>query len=138
MKIKFDKEKCVGCYACYTACIAAHHSPDEETAASHRAIQKVVQDDFRKNICIGCVHCGLCMEECPQGAIFRDEEYGLILADKEKCSGCGACRSVCPMGVIHYDENGRVEKCDGCIERLRQGRKPACVRTCCTGAVTAV
>lgn len=75
------------------------------------------------------------MRACPTGAIFREKEYGLILADQEKCIGCRACEDVCPMHVIFFNRNGKVEKCDGCIERLRQGRKPACASVCCTGAV---
>ena len=125
MKIRFDEEKCVGCYACYTACIAAHHSPEEEDAKSHRVIQKVVKEDFQKNICVGCIHCGLCMEKCPKGAIYKEARYGLILVEKEKCAGCGVCQSVCPKGVIHFDAEGRMEKCDGCIGRLYEGRQPA-------------
>ena len=50
MRIKFSEEKCVGCYACYTACIAEHHSPQEEDAKSNRAIRTIVKDDFRKMI----------------------------------------------------------------------------------------
>ncbi len=135
MKIRFDEEKCVGCYACYTACIAARHSPEEEDAKSHRVIQKVVKEDFQKNICVGCIHCGLCMEKCPKGAIYKEAQYGLILVEKEKCAGCGVCQSVCPKGVIHFDAEGRMEKCDGCIGRLYEGRQPACVRVCCVGAI---
>ena len=135
MKIRFDDEKCVGCYACYTACIAAHHSPEEEDAKSHRVIHKVVKEDFQKNICVGCIHCGLCMEKCPKGAIYKEARYGLILVEKEKCAGCGVCQSVCPKGVIHFDAEGRMEKCDGCIGRLYEGRQPACVRVCCVGAI---
>ena len=135
MKIRFDEEKCVGCYACYTACIAAHHSPEEEDAKSHRVIQKGVKEDFQKNICVGCIHCGLCMEKCPKGAIYKEAQYGLILVEKEKCAGCGVCQSVCPKGVIHFDAEGRMEKCDGCIGRLYEGRQPACVRVCCVGAI---
>ena len=135
MKIRFDEEKCVGCYACYTACIAAHHSPEEEDAKSHRVIQKVVKEDFQKNICVGCIHCGLCMEKCPKGAIYKEARYGLILVEKEKCAGCGVCQSVCPKGVIHFDAEGRMEKCDGCIGRLYEGRQPACVGVCCVGAI---
>ena len=119
----------------YTACIAAHHSPEEEDAKSHRVIQKVVKEDFQKNICVGCIHCGLCMEKCPKGAIYKEARYGLILVEKEKCAGCGVCQSVCPKGVIHFDAEGRMEKCDGCIGRLYEGRQPACVRVCCVGAI---
>ena len=60
MKIKFNEERCVGCYACYTACIAEHHSPEEEDACSRRAIRTIIEEGFQKNVCEGCIHCGLC------------------------------------------------------------------------------
>lgn len=136
MKVRFDKEKCIGCYACYVACIAEHHPPEAENAPSYRAIKEVREDGFQKNICEGCIHCGLCMKNCPAGAIYKDEEFGLILVDKEKCIGCRKCETVCPKNAIHYDEDGKMEKCDGCMERLREGREPACVRVCCAGAIS--
>lgn len=134
--IKLDKEKCIGCYACHTACLDAHHGPGEEQAKSCRTIEKVIQDGFQKNICPGCIHCGKCMEVCPVQAIYRDEETGFVLTQKEKCIGCKKCETVCPMHVIHFDAFGKMEKCDGCIERVREGREPACVRVCIPGALS--
>ena len=74
MKIKFNEERCVGCYACYTACIAEHHSPEEEDACSRRAIRTIIEEGFQKNVCEGCIHCGLCMKACTQGAVYREED----------------------------------------------------------------
>ena len=82
IKIKFNAEKCVGCYACHIACLDAHHEVDEADAKSFRAIRKVQKEGFEKNICPGCTHCGKCMEVCPVHAIYRDEKTGLILTDK--------------------------------------------------------
>jgi formate dehydrogenase iron-sulfur subunit len=135
MKVTFNEEKCMGCYACHVACIAQHHSSEEENVHSYRVIQKVQEEGFQKNLCIGCSHCGLCMEKCPAHAIYKEEEFGLILVDKEKCVKCHTCEKVCPKNVIFYDEDGKMEKCDGCIERLREGREPACVRVCCAKAI---
>ena len=45
-------------------------------------------------------------------------------------------KKVCPKDVIHFDKDGKMEKCDGCIERIREGREPACVRVCFPGAIT--
>lgn len=135
-KLKFDKTKCVGCYACHSACLDAHYGAEEEAVKSFRTIQKVREDEFEKNICPGCIHCGQCMQVCPAGAIYKDEKTGYILGDKDKCTGCGACAKVCPIQVIRYDRKGRIEKCDGCIGRLSEGRKPACVGVCLMGAIT--
>ena len=137
MKIRFDQEKCTGCFSCYVSCIAAHHRPEEEDAKSYRRIRTVVDEKagFQKKICPGCIHCGRCMESCPSGALFREETYGLILADKETCAGCRVCESVCPMQVIGFDADGKIEKCDGCMDRLKKGLVPACATICPAGAI---
>ena len=46
IKIKFNAEKCVGCYACHIACLDAHHEVDEADAKSFRAIRKVQKEGF--------------------------------------------------------------------------------------------
>ena len=48
IKIKFNAEKCVGCYACHIACLDAHHEVDEADAKSFRAIRKVQKEGFEK------------------------------------------------------------------------------------------
>ena len=135
-RFSFDKEKCVGCYACHMACLDAHHTSDEEKAKSHRRIVRMVQPDFEKNVCPGCNHCGLCVEHCPHDAIFRDEDTSVVLIDSNRCVGCGFCLTVCPNHMIHLSQSEKAEKCDGCMARLREGKEPACVRVCCMHAIT--
>lgn len=137
-RINTDTEKCVGCLACMTACIAAHHDCSEEGARSFRIIKKTKNQTgtFQKNVCLSCTHCGACISACTTGALYRDRETGLVLSDKRLCVGCQRCSLVCPQAVIFYDENGKIEKCDGCVNRIREGRTPACIQTCYLKAIT--
>ena len=50
-RLKFDPDKCVGCYACHIACLDAHHDVEDVDAKSHRTVKKVVKNQFEKNIC---------------------------------------------------------------------------------------
>lgn len=136
-RLKFDREKCIGCYACHIACLDAHYGIDE-VVPSFRTIRKVedASGTFEKTICPGCIHCGACAEVCPQNAIYREKETGFILVRQELCQGCGSCAEVCPIQVIRFGESGKMEKCDGCVERIREGREPACVRVCYLNAIT--
>lgn len=42
----------------------------------------------------------------------------------------------CPYGVPSFGYDGKMRKCDACIERQKAGLVPACVKVCPTGALT--
>ena len=53
--------------------------------------------DFKQGIIRlpnSCIKCGYCIKECPQNAIFVDEN-GKIEIDREKCDMCMKCTEVC-------------------------------------------
>jgi Fe-S-cluster-containing dehydrogenase component len=107
---------------------------------------------------VQCQQCRnpVCVKSCPVGATWAEPD-GIVVVDYEWCIGCRCCMSGCPYGARHFnwgkielpadDANpdthflgnrprpkGVVEKCTFCIQRVRQGRYPACVEACPVGA----
>ena len=97
-----------------------------------------------------------CVKVCPVGATWQEPD-GITVIDYDWCIGCRYCMAACPYWARrfnwsapevpaaelnpnqHYLGNrarkvGVVEKCTFCIHRSRQGRLPACVEACPTGA----
>ncbi|MGE5398661.1 MAG: 4Fe-4S dicluster domain-containing protein [Chitinophagales bacterium] len=102
-----------------------------------------------------CMHCEnpACMDVCPRKAISKNE-WGAVVKDYDKCIGCQYCSYACPFGVPKYDKKRDVvTKCTMCTERVNEGIakqkdpnlaadedafkvfKPACSKTCPTGAL---
>ncbi len=58
-----------------------------------------------------CKGCGLCIEQCPVGALrFTSKRKGVygnqtIECDIDKCIQCGRCERICPEGAIKIGEN---------------------------------
>ncbi|MCF6240110.1 MAG: 4Fe-4S binding protein [Bacteroidales bacterium] len=89
------------------------------------------------DLCYGCIHC---MLACPTKAIRIVNGKAHIFDNK--CIDCGACAIACPFGIITFHKVPEIyfgrevnAKCDGCIDRVREGREPACVEACKTGAL---
>ena len=106
----------------------------------------------------GCMHCGdaPCISACPSGCLYKDEETGFTLYDNEACTGCQLCLEACPYDAPVFPKrgdfaagckasegpetcgsvsSGKMEKCDGCAERVKRGMEPACVKVCPFGAL---
>ncbi len=52
--------------------------------------------------------------------------------------GCRFCMVSCPFNIPKFEYhnwNPKIQKCNMCWERLQEGKKPACVQACPTGAL---
>ncbi len=79
-----------------------------------------------------------CVEACPNGAMYKRDDFGVVLRDESRCRGAQHCAEACPYKKIYFDAvHGTSQHCIGCFPRLEQGVAPACVRQCPGRAVFA-
>ena len=133
----FDESRCVACGACVTACMDQNDlNPANGDLPFRRCETKEERSGSEVHmtyLSVGCTHCedAPCISACPCGCLYKDEETGFTLYDNDACVNCGLCREACPYEAPVFPESsGKMEKCDGCIERIRHGLEPACVRVC--------
>ena len=83
-------------------------------------------------VSLSCLHCGNppCEAACPRDAITKRPEDGIVTVDREKCFGCHLCLIACSFGVPQFGADGKMQKCDLCLDLITQGKEPACVATC--------
>ena len=138
LSFEFNPERCVQCHACETACKCEH---DLEPGIQWRKVLSIWDGEFpdvkNKGLSLSCMHCAdpACVAACPSDAIYKREEDGAVLVDKEKCTGCRTCFSACPVDIPQFGTDEKMQKCDLCIDRLGNGGEPACVATCVSGAL---
>ncbi|WP_432799519.1 4Fe-4S dicluster domain-containing protein [Poriferisphaera sp. WC338] len=97
-----------------------------------------------------------CVNVCPVEATWQEED-GIVVVDYNWCIGCRYCEAACPYHARRFNwkkpeiptaevnpdqgylsnrirPQGVVEKCTFCLHRTRQGKLPACLEACPTGA----
>jgi len=127
MRLYVDNAKCSGCRACLVACSLNLFKENNPKKAALRLIPHFPAPGvFEMKV---CTQCGKCADECPTGAIKKNDK-GAYYVDFAECTLCEACVPVCPEEVMFV----RAElaalraawKCDLCGD---------CVSVCGTSAL---
>jgi len=97
-----------------------------------------------------------CTKVCPVQATWQEAD-GIVVVDYNWCIGCRYCMAACPYDARRFNyrkpnlqsarinpnqsylsnrirPKGVVEKCTFCLHRTRDGKYPACLEVCPTGA----
>ena len=49
-----------------------------------------------------CIGCGVCVTECPVGAITMQDSSGALI-DEQECIRCAKCHEICPVDAVRHD-----------------------------------
>jgi len=135
----FDTNKCVGCMACVVGCSienGTNPSVNWREVNCHNNLKHPSLPVF--HFSLACNHCedAPCMKNCPALAYTRDEKTGAIIHHAEACIGCKYCTWACPYDAPKFNQATKiVEKCNFCVDRISDGKRPACVEACPVGAL---
>lgn len=128
-----------------------------ETSTAYYDPATVPQKD-RYYMPVQCHQCreSPCTKVCPVQATWQEKD-GIVVVDYNWCIGCRYCMAACPYDARRFNyqkptleaaavnpnqsylsnrirPKGVVEKCTFCLHRTRDGKYPACLEVCPTGA----
>jgi Fe-S-cluster-containing dehydrogenase component len=133
-----DTRRCVGCNACVLACKAENGLSLESFRSwietESRGTYPNLALEIRSSRCEQCSDAA-CVRNCPTGASYYGEG-GIVLVDRDLCTGCKACLAACPYEARTISPAGYADKCTFCLHRVRKGQLPACASNCPSQALT--
>ena len=151
-----DTSKCIACKACQVACkqwnglpaektvnVGSHQNPQDLSAVTWTLVRMNEVESggelkwlFFKDQCRHCVEPPCLMNSAVPGAIYKDEDTGAVIyTEKSKYENFDDIG--CPYNIPRQDKNtGQMFKCTMCVDRVKNGMLPACVKACPTGAIS--
>jgi formate dehydrogenase iron-sulfur subunit len=151
-----DTTVCTACRGCQVACKQWHDLPADVTVnrgsyqnpsdlsfttyklvrMNEEILNKKLEWLFFPDQCRHCIDAP-CLETADdENAIFKDEATGAILYTAQtRDLDADAIIDSCPYNIPRKGEDGTIAKCDMCNDRVHNGLKPACVKTCPTGTM---
>lgn len=161
--ILIDTTRCTACRGCQVLCKQWHSLPANHTYQmgthqnppdlnpynfklvrfnEHRQPDGTVVWNFFPDQCRHCITpiCKDVADMVVPGAIIQEPETGIVLFTEKTRQltpmDVKAITEACPYNIPRYNEETKqLVKCDMCIDRVMNGRPPACVATCATGCM---
>jgi len=156
-----DTSKCTACRGCQVACKqwnmnpatktyqrGTFQNPEDLNFSTFKLVRfnelfenNSVKWYFFADQCRHCVEppCKFTADSLGSKAITRDEATGAVLYNpkvKVKEADFKAIRESCPWDIPRWNKKTqRIAKCTMCIDRVKEGLLPACVKTCPTGTM---
>jgi formate dehydrogenase iron-sulfur subunit len=153
MGVLVDTTKCIGCRMCELSCANAHQDAGVEfTETVDFATQRTTSEKhwtvvnrydtaqgpvYAKQQCLHCLQ-PACASACLTRAMHKTAA-GPVTWTAGRCMGCRFCMISCPFDMPKFEYHSavpRIQKCVMCWERLEDGKQPACVENCPSGALS--
>jgi polysulfide reductase chain B len=104
--LAIDLKRCIGCKTCIVACRNFHELVNPSEAVPNQMPYYLhVESRWHgaypspalESWVVPCQHCPdpLCVPACPEGAIKKDPQTGIVRIDAELCNGCNAVPGQC-------------------------------------------
>ena len=156
--IFIDTTRCTACRGCQIACknwnrngasatrnLGSHQNPPDLDANTFKLVRfNEVETDGKPGWYFFPDQCRHCLEPpCKDTAagyvdepVIQDEATGAVVFTAGiKGAPFDEIRSSCPYNIPRQNAQFQAVKCTMCIDRISAGLKPACVKTCPTGAM---
>ena len=102
-----DLSRCIGCNACVVSCKQWHDilPGPVKWMRVYQWEQGTFPNIELRVLPIPCFHCEnpVCADACPNHAIYKEEKWGAVVVDTEKCAGARKCWQACPYGAPQFE-----------------------------------